>query len=156
MIMNDPKDPFYVSRKKVFLWGLIATSIICALVFLYVPGQPMQKGNVKTLEQALPVENSSSNAPAVSVIPPAESYAKFCSQCHGKEGLADTTFADMMSVKPSNLVKGPFKFDRSKDTLKSLIMTGTGPMPGFAKELGEKNAEALVEYVLQLEKPKGE
>lgn len=171
MIMNDPKDPFHLTRKKVFLWGLTTTVIVCLLIYLFVPGEPRENLVNAPLEgpgsvsAALEGEGKAANS-AVPSSPlivndnsklgtPEQNYQRFCSSCHGAKGEANTPVARMMTVKPPNLITGPFKYGRDEESVKSLIMNGGGVMPGFGRELGDEHAAALARYALSLEKKDG-
>ena len=189
-MMNDPKDPFYVTRSKIFMWGLAATAIIIALVFLYVPKAP--KNNAQSAPLQGPGSDSSllvpddagnlnapnatdasdaSDASGVASAPagPAASgepvvytadvaalaqqnYVKYCAQCHGPDGKAGGQMARMMTLKPTNLAEGPFKYARTAEGITAIIMNGVGTMPKFGNELGATGAAQVAEYTLRLEK----
>lgn len=148
MVMNDPKDPFYFSRNKVLLWGTVVALALCALVILFVPTEPKNSASTE------PLSNKSAEAmfkkEEVARTPP-EQYAKFCAACHGDTGDANTQMARMMSVKPTNLNSGPFKFERTPEAIRNLIRYGSQVMPGFEREISEPEADALAQYVLKLE-----
>lgn len=166
--MNDPRDPFQLSRKKVFLWGAFVTILLCALVYFFVPGEPKNTlmnapltgpGSVSaSLEGSSTAQNGAVPSSPLIVTDeksngtPAQLYSKFCSACHGDDGKANTAMARMMSVHPANLVDGPFKFERSESAVAELIKNGSGVMPGYGRELGDEKALALAKYVLGLEK----
>lgn len=159
--MNDPKDPFNLSRTKVFVIGTTATALVCGLVFLAVPPAPRNEnvvasplqgpGSQQGAIQAQAGESPASSQPVLTGQPtPAQNYARYCAQCHGDKGLADTQLARMMTSKPTNLVVGPFKFARTPEAVATLIAKGAGAMPGFGKELGDEQGNQLATFVLTL------
>lgn len=87
-----------------------------------------------------------------------QSYATRCASCHGVMGQADGVVAK--SLPPgivTNLVTGPFKFVKTEEQLKELIVKGGAamklnammpPAPGMA----EDELSALAEYVMSMRK----
>lgn len=85
-----------------------------------------------------------------------QSYATRCASCHGVMGQADGVVAK--SLPPgivTNLVKGPFKFVKTEEQLKELIVKGGAalklnammpPAPGIA----EDELSALAKYVMSM------
>jgi mono/diheme cytochrome c family protein len=166
-MMNEPKDPFRLSPRSVFLWGSALVALLIALVFLYVPAAPQTRGipaSHQTYGSDLPPEDSgnggqpsSDQGSSLAASATAEQrYQTFCSQCHGKKGDGDAPLARMMSTKPPNLIEGPFRFQRTAEAVAALIRNGAGAMPGFKDEIGEAEALDLAEYVLGLSDPKRE
>lgn len=140
-------------RKKFFLGGLVVTVVFCSLILLCVPPEP------KNTAVTAPLQSDQANGSApliVTTVDPNASasdlYQRFCSGCHGAKGDADTPTARMMTVKPPNLVTGPFKYGRTSADITSLILNGGGVMPGFGRELSEEKARGIAEFVLSLEK----
>ena len=92
-----------------------------------------------------------SAAPAiVTALTPAESYAKHCASCHGKDGRAKTFKAKMNHAR--NLTDAEWQERVSDERIFNSIMNGKGKMPGYAKKLSAKEIDALVTYVRGLKK----
>ena len=173
-MMNDPKDPFELTRKKVFLYGAGVTAALAALVWLYVPVAPANRAvsaplagpgsQQAALSASEPSVVSSTTAESKVSAPSAQSpaellaqnnappglYERYCAQCHGADGKGDTMMARMMTVKPPSLVDGPWKVARSPEAIAQLLLKGSEnkAMPGFERELGDEKARALATYVL--------
>ncbi len=160
MIMNEPNDPFRMTRMRIFLWGSGVTLILAGLIFYCVPpaptaliaSAPLQgPGSVQsTLEETPPTQ------PVIDTSNPKVLFTRFCGACHGDTGNGKSQMARMSPVPVPNLISGPFKFERTPDALRNLILKGSpsGAMPGFAQELGEQGASVLAEYALELAKEK--
>jgi mono/diheme cytochrome c family protein len=170
--MND----YPISRKRVFLIGTGVCAVLSVLAWVYIPEK--QVSNAESITFA-PKESQSSEAvpepqsletagepqkilssetrdqqsgASIPILAPEESYKKYCAQCHGADGQGDTPMARMAGVQPTNLKTGPYKFQRSVDSIAVLIQKGNGSsMPGFGSELGAENSRTLAQYVLALE-----
>lgn len=145
-MLDEANDPFRPTRTKVFLWGTGIAIALCGLVFLCVP--PAPKDALRPVKD--PGASGGAFVPARTAGPQttAEKYTRYCAQCHGDDGRSDTRMAGMMAVKPTNLVDGPFRYERSLDAVRSIIANGGGAMPGFGAELGEEGVNALADHVL--------
>jgi len=165
-MMNDPKDPFALTRTKVFLYGAGVTAVLAGLAWLYVPASPLSRAVSAPLtgpgsqSAALSGEPAASTGSAPTAQSPAELiaqnngpealYSRFCTQCHGDDGLGNTMMARMMTAKVPNLVTGPWQVARTPEAVSQLILKGSESkaMPGFERELGSEKARALADYVL--------
>lgn len=158
-MMNEPKDPFRLSARAVFLWGSGVVALLTALVFLYVPAAPKTRGIPKSYqdygkERAAADQREAARDPdsegvsAQSVTTVEQRYQTFCSQCHGKKGDGEAPLARMMSKKPPSLVAGPFRFARTPEAVAALIRNGAGAMPGFKDEISAAHALELATHVL--------
>lgn len=160
MIMNEPNDPFRMTRLRVFLWGSGVTLVLAGLIFYAVPpapkavisSAPLQgPGSVQsTLEEPL------ISQPAIDTSNPKALFMRFCGSCHGDTGNGKSQMARMSPVPVPNLISGPFKFERTPEAVRNLILKGSpsGAMPGFERELGEQGATVLAQYALELAKEK--
>ena len=161
-MMNDPRDPFVLTRSKLFVYGSVLSGVIGLLIWFYVPKAPRNLARQTSFtEKGMPYGGDSkvaaeTPAAAVAVAGQAmELYTRFCQQCHGAEGAADTPMARMMSVKVPNLAKGPFSYSRDPNEIAKLIRTGSASkaMPSFAKEITEEQALEIAKFAVALEKP---
>jgi mono/diheme cytochrome c family protein len=153
VVQKDSNTP-PLSRIFVFGVGFGVTLVLAGLVWVYVP----QKSDSQTekIKFGNSSENENTESPvaiaAESSFPelkPEESYARYCSQCHGADGKGDTPLSRMAGVKPTNLVSGPYKYARTVEGVTTLIQKGNGnSMPGFGRELGEANSKTLAQYAL--------
>jgi mono/diheme cytochrome c family protein len=80
----------------------------------------------------------------------AESYAKHCASCHGKDGRANTLKAKLKRAR--DLTDRAWQDDASDERIFNAIMNGKRKMPGFSKKLSEQETDALVSYVRALKK----
>jgi mono/diheme cytochrome c family protein len=161
-MMNDPKDPFYLSRGRLFLYGLITTAVLAALIWFYVPVAPQNVALQAPLQgpgsQTGLLAGVSPSSPAstdLSAESPEALYKRFCSQCHGDDGQGKTQMGAMMDGRMPNLMLDPPKVERTLEAISQLVRNGSANkvMPGFDKELGEAGARKVAEHVLQLPKP---
>jgi mono/diheme cytochrome c family protein len=75
-------------------------------------------------------------------------YRKLCSDCHGRDGQADTAKAKKNHAR--NLSDSAWQDDVSDERIFNSIMNGRnvrGKMPGFDKRLSQKEADSLVTFV---------
>ena len=156
-MMRDPKDPFELTRGKVFGYGLLASCLLAALIWIYVPKAPENRAVTIPLEG--PGSQSASLAEpsaqkAVAAASGAENYTRFCTQCHGADGKGDTQMAKMMEGKVPNLLSANPQVPRTIEAVTQLILKGSASksMPGFEKELGAEGAQKVAEFVLELPK----
>jgi cytochrome c len=152
-MLRDPKDPFELTRSKVFAYGLVVCVFLTALVWIYVPKAPTNSA------QSVPLEGPGSQSALLAgpeSLTGEQGYTKFCAQCHGATGQADTQIAKMMGGKVPSLVSGTFSVPRNVDSIVALILKGSenGSMPGFSKELGSEGARRVSEFVLKLPQQK--
>lgn len=167
-MMDDPKDPFVLTRPKIFAYGAGVVSLLSLLAWMYVPDAPEDTSLRAPLagpgSQSAALEgNTESAASASAGAPGAEQasapvpekgpealYERYCTQCHGSDGLGKTMMARMMEGNMPNLVKGPFAVERTPESIAALIKQGSANkrMPGFARELGDEGATVLANYVL--------
>jgi len=87
------------------------------------------------------------------VRPAAQIYRKYCSSCHGSDGLAKTVKAKFNHAR--NLADPAWQNDVSDERIFNSIMNGRnvrGNMPAFNKKISEQEADALVTYVRSLKK----
>lgn len=80
----------------------------------------------------------------------AESYAKYCASCHGRDGRAKTLKGKLKHAR--DLTDRAWQDDASDERLFNAIMNGKRKMPGFSKKLSEQEIDALVSYVRGLKK----
>ena len=152
--MLDPKDPFVLTRTRVFGYGFALCALLTALIWVYVPKAPENKAELLPLQG--PGSQSASLAepstPKLTELSGQQGYTRYCVQCHGAKGVADTQIAKMMEGKIPNLVSDTPKVARNVADISALIIKGSanGAMPGFEKELGPAGANRVAEYVLQL------
>jgi mono/diheme cytochrome c family protein len=164
----DAPDRLRVSPRVVFVSGSVATLLLVGLIVLYVPAPPppesmQQVKSYTAYDQATASSSSGApvqGAPAAVVSEgdrsPAGLFTTYCSQCHGVRGDGDAPLARMMTIKPTDLVKGPFRLARTPEGMVAIIRNGVGSMPGFAEEISEEEALSLSRYVLELESQQGE
>ena len=85
--------------------------------------------------------------------PAAELYKKYCTECHGRDGRAQTKKGKHSHAR--DLADAQWQDDVSDERIFNSIMNGRnvrGNMPAFSKQVTEDEAEALVTYVRQLRK----
>jgi mono/diheme cytochrome c family protein len=175
--MNDPKDPFRLTRGKLFLYGSAVTLVLAALTWLYVPTAP------RDIARSAPLEGPGSQSAALEGVPsdasapssttgeggagsagspqgaaalraaqssPEALYERFCVQCHGADGRGKTMMSRMMEGGVPNIVEGPFAVERNIDAIARLVRQGSANkrMPGFEREIGEDASRELASYVL--------
>lgn len=80
----------------------------------------------------------------------AESYAKYCASCHGKDGRAKTFKAKLNHAR--NLADPEWQGRVSDERIFNSVMNGKGKMPAYGKKLSEQEIDALVAYVRGLKK----
>jgi mono/diheme cytochrome c family protein len=80
----------------------------------------------------------------------AESYAKYCASCHGKDGRAKTFKAKLNHAR--NLADAEWQGRISDERIFNSIMNGKGKMPAYGKKLSEQEIDGLVAYVRALKK----
>lgn len=80
----------------------------------------------------------------------AESYAKYCASCHGKDGRAKTLKAKLKHAR--NLADPEWQGRVSDERIFNSVMNGKGKMPAYGKKLSEQEIDALVAYVRGLKK----
>ena len=73
----------------------------------------------------------------------AESYAKYCGSCHGKDGRAKTFKAKLNHAR--NLADPEWQGRVSDERIFNSVMNGKGKMPAYAKKLSE---EEIINYTL--------
>ncbi len=167
MLKESPGSPDRVklSPTKVFLAGAAVTLLLVGLIVLYVPAQP-PLGELKDVQTFAEFDRNQYSSPApdasgTSTADQASSgqgatpeglFLTYCAQCHGKQGDSDAPLARMMTVKPPNLLTGPYKITRDAPAIAQVIRRGIGTMPGFAEEISEAQALDLAAYVLALPK----
>ncbi|HEY0431936.1 MAG TPA: cytochrome c [Pyrinomonadaceae bacterium] len=78
----------------------------------------------------------------------AESYAKHCASCHGRDGRAKTTKGKRTHSR--NLADPEWQNRVSDERIFNSIMNGKGKMPDYSKKLSEQEIDALVIYVRSL------
>ena len=167
-MMNDARDPFVITRPKVFLYGTCVVGVLALLIWLYVPDAPRDTAlssplqgpgsQSATLEdpgalQGAAASGAAAEGPAAlraASAEPAALYERYCTQCHGPDGLGKTMMARMMDGGVPSIVQGPFKVERTTDAIAALLRQGSANkrMPGFERELGEAGSRALADYVL--------
>ena len=175
-MMDDPKDPFVLTRAKIFAYGCGVVAVLSVLAWFYIPDAPRDMARSAPLQgpgsQSAALEGSSSNetesgagapgpaasgaeAPGPAAVrtaerEPAALYERYCTQCHGSDGLGNTMMARMMEGAVPNLVQGPFAVERSVEAIAALVKQGSANkrMPGFERELGDEGANALAAFVL--------
>ena len=166
-MLDDPKDPFRLSPKNVFIWGSAIVALLVLLVFLFVPpapqtlGVPQPYGAYDAERRANAGYNDPSPAEATETASVASGtgelrsaqllYDTYCAQCHGKGGAGDAPLARMMTNKPANLITGPYKFVRTEAGIAAIVRNGVGSMPGFEEEINEAEALLLARHVLDFE-----
>lgn len=80
----------------------------------------------------------------------AETYAKSCASCHGKDGKGQTTMGKKMKVEDYTTAEGQKWSDA--DGVK-VILEGKGKMKGYkAKGIDEAAAKDLVKYIRAFKK----
>jgi len=85
--------------------------------------------------------------------PAAQLYKKYCTECHGLDGRAQTKKGKYSHAR--NIADGQWQDDVSDERIFNSIMNGRnirGNMPGFSKQIKDEEADALVTYVRQLRK----
>lgn len=89
---------------------------------------------------------------AVGADPPGKpKYDKLCASCHGVDGKGDAAKAAVLKVDPSVLNLGRQETaGASRDDLKTILLDGKGKMPAFAKKLSAADADAVLDYAIQL------
>jgi mono/diheme cytochrome c family protein len=80
----------------------------------------------------------------------AESYAKYCSSCHGKDGRAKSLKGRLKHAR--DLTDRSWQDDTTDERLFNAISNGKRKMPSFKKKLSEQDIDALVTYVRALKK----
>ena len=80
----------------------------------------------------------------------AETYAKSCASCHGKDGRAKTFKGKLKHTR--DLTDPEWQDKASDERVFNSIMNGKGKMPSFGKKLSEPEINALVTYVRGLKK----
>ena len=80
----------------------------------------------------------------------AETFARSCASCHGKDGRAKTFKAKLNHAR--NLTDADWQDKASDERIFNSITNGKGKMPSFAKKLSETEVNALVNYVRGLKK----
>jgi mono/diheme cytochrome c family protein len=86
----------------------------------------------------------------VSVRSAAESYAKYCASCHGRDGRSKTFKAKSNHAR--NLTEPEWQERVSDERIFNSIMNGKGKMPAYGKKLTEQEIDLLVAYVRGLRK----
>jgi mono/diheme cytochrome c family protein len=80
-------------------------------------------------------------------------YRKLCSDCHGRDGQADTAKGKKNHAR--NLADPAWQDDASDERIFNSIMNGRkvrGNMPSFDKRLSQKEVESLVTFIRGLRK----
>lgn len=83
-------------------------------------------------------------------------YAKFCSNCHGPNGLGNGRLAAAMAAyggRPSNLTDADWQHGSSDGEIFAVIRDGVGPdfhMPKFEGKLSDEEVWHVVNYVRTL------
>jgi mono/diheme cytochrome c family protein len=165
-MMNDPKDPFHLTRGKVFAYGSAFTLALVVLIWFYAPGSP------KTVAVTAPLQGPGSVSETLTDKSgaftqrtykstgktAAENYSTFCAQCHGATGDGESQMSRMMSIKVPNLLAGPFQVERTQQAIAKIILEGTPSkaMPGFSKEISPEDSVALADFVLAMPTAGGE
>jgi len=80
----------------------------------------------------------------------AETYAKQCATCHGKDGRAKTFKGKL--TKARNLTDAEWQDRVSDERIYNVIANGKGKMPAFSKKLSDADINSLAEYVRKLKK----
>jgi mono/diheme cytochrome c family protein len=78
----------------------------------------------------------------------AESYAKHCASCHGRDGRAQTTKGKRTHSR--NLADPEWQNRVTDERIFNSIMNGKGKMPEYSKKLSEREIDELVTYVRSL------
>ena len=86
-------------------------------------------------------------------------YDRNCAVCHGASGQADGPAAAGLPIKPPSLTDGRLLNGLTDDFLYQVVRDGAGSvglapqMPGFGRQLGEKEMRDVVAYVRTLAQP---
>jgi cytochrome c6 len=80
----------------------------------------------------------------------AESYAKYCASCHGRDGRSKTVKAKLNHAR--NLADSEWQGRVSDERIFNSVMNGKGKMPAYGKKLSEQEIDALVAYIRGLRK----
>lgn len=80
----------------------------------------------------------------------AETYAKQCSTCHGRDGRAKTMKGKL--TKARNLAEAEWQERVSDERIYNVIANGKGKMPAFSKKLSDADINSVAEYVRTLKK----
>jgi mono/diheme cytochrome c family protein len=74
-------------------------------------------------------------------------YRAYCARCHGADGRGN---ARALRLHPRlDLTTSPMVLAGDRGTIRSRIVEGYGPMPGFARRLSRQELEQLVDFTLQ-------
>src|SRR5207244_3514281 len=75
----------------------------------------------------------------------AETYARSCASCHGKDGRAKTLKGKLKHAR--DLTDPEWQDKASDERIFNSISNGKGKMPAFGKKLSEQEINTLVNYV---------
>src|SRR5215468_2791360 len=96
-------------------------------------------------------------APAVSVqaADAKENWTKYCAQCHGPDGTANTPMGKKLQAKnltDAAVQKGFSDADATKSIKEGVKQNGKVTMKAFGDKLSDDEVKALVSYVRSLKK----
>lgn len=92
---------------------------------------------------------------AASVREGAKMYRQLCLICHGEKGDGNGPWRDRMATDPSDFTDGKRLSTMTDGELFWRLSKGRGLMPGFKKQLNERQQWNLVNYLRKLATPAG-